>query len=216
MRTRSSSILKNLSCAVLAGGESSRFGSYKALAPLNGKPLIVHVVSRLKTLMEDILISVSNEAQKRVIGQLFREENVKILIDPQLEVHAPLIGFYTCLKHCSTSLIFVVACDMPYVSPIAVRILYREMLSRQVDAIVPMWSNGMIEPLHAIYSSEKALRAAKEAIKRRRLDMRALLEELSAVYYIPVNVLFQEGVSPMTFYNINYPRDLQRLSSLNN
>ena len=46
--------------AVLAGGESRRFGQDKAHAILAGKPLVTHVVETLQALFEDVLI-VTNE-----------------------------------------------------------------------------------------------------------------------------------------------------------
>ena len=44
------------SAAVLAGGESRRFGQDKARALLGGKPLVSHVFETLETLFEDVLI----------------------------------------------------------------------------------------------------------------------------------------------------------------
>jgi molybdopterin-guanine dinucleotide biosynthesis protein A len=42
--------------AVLAGGASSRFGSDKAMASLHGKPLIEHVIFRLRPQVSDLLV----------------------------------------------------------------------------------------------------------------------------------------------------------------
>lgn len=42
--------------AILAGGKSSRFGSDKALAMLNGRPLIDHVASSLSTQCDAIAV----------------------------------------------------------------------------------------------------------------------------------------------------------------
>jgi molybdenum cofactor guanylyltransferase len=42
--------------AILAGGKSSRFGSDKALAVLNGKPLIAHVASALSAQCDAIIV----------------------------------------------------------------------------------------------------------------------------------------------------------------
>ncbi len=42
--------------AVIAGGASSRFGSDKALAPLDGRPLIAHVIDRLRPQADALVV----------------------------------------------------------------------------------------------------------------------------------------------------------------
>jgi len=42
--------------AVLAGGQSRRFGSDKALALLDGQPLIVHVIARLRPQVDALVV----------------------------------------------------------------------------------------------------------------------------------------------------------------
>ena len=42
--------------AILAGGQSSRFGSDKALAVLDGRPLIEHVASSLSAQCEEVVV----------------------------------------------------------------------------------------------------------------------------------------------------------------
>jgi molybdopterin-guanine dinucleotide biosynthesis protein A len=42
--------------ALLAGGRSSRFGSDKALAPWEGRPLIAHVADRLRTICAAVVV----------------------------------------------------------------------------------------------------------------------------------------------------------------
>ncbi len=42
--------------AVLAGGQSRRFGSDKALALLDGRPLIAHVIAALAAQTEAVIV----------------------------------------------------------------------------------------------------------------------------------------------------------------
>lgn len=42
--------------AIIAGGEGRRFGSDKALAPLDGRPLIAHTVDALRPQVHDVVV----------------------------------------------------------------------------------------------------------------------------------------------------------------
>ncbi|HBG60843.1 MAG: hypothetical protein A2Y03_07510 [Omnitrophica WOR_2 bacterium GWF2_38_59] len=54
-----------ISCILLSAGFSSRFGSPKALAKLNGETVIEHIQrSLLNTLIEEIIIVLGNKADK--------------------------------------------------------------------------------------------------------------------------------------------------------
>jgi molybdenum cofactor guanylyltransferase len=49
---------------ILAGGESRRMGAEKALVPLAGRPLIVHVLDRLEPQVERVLISANGDPSR--------------------------------------------------------------------------------------------------------------------------------------------------------
>jgi len=127
--------------AVLAGGESRRFGQDKAHAVLAGKPLVSHVVETLQVLFEDVLI-VTNEPVA------YEHFDVTVVSDI-VRGAGSLGGLLTALVHAKEERCFVVACDMPFLNPT----LIRRMLGRckGLDVVVPS-VQGDLQPLHAIYS----------------------------------------------------------------
>jgi molybdopterin-guanine dinucleotide biosynthesis protein A len=81
-------------------------------------------------------------------------------------------------------------------------------------AVIPRWTNGQIEPLHAVYQTALALEAAKSAVAEGRLDMRGMIERMRGVRYISTLVLQQLDPELRTFFNINTPLDLRKASSM--
>ena len=140
---RMSDAKEEIACsgAVLAGGESRRFGQDKAHAILAGKPLVSHVIETLQVLFEDVLI-VTNEPVA------YEHLDVTVVSDI-VKGAGSLGGLLTALVHAKEERCFVVACDMPFLNPA----LIRRMLGRckGLDVVVPS-IQGDLQPLHAIYS----------------------------------------------------------------
>lgn len=92
--------------AVLAGGQSRRFGSDKALAPLGGKPLIEHVIAALAKQTDAVI----------VCGREW-EDWVPDRPGPEL---GPLGGINAAL-HCAAArgfdAVLTVPCDAPLLPP---------------------------------------------------------------------------------------------------
>jgi molybdopterin-guanine dinucleotide biosynthesis protein A len=127
--------------AVLAGGESRRFGKDKAHALLGGKPLVSHVFETLKNVFEDVLI---------VTNQPVHYEPFDVTVVSDIVQGAgSLGGLLTALVHAEAERCFVVACDMPFLNVAVIRRLLEKC--RDHDVVVPVL-RGELQPLHAIYS----------------------------------------------------------------
>lgn len=74
---------------ILAGGRSSRMGAEKALLPLNGRPLLAHVVGVLRPQCSDILINANSDPAR------FDAFDLPVLPDPIPGLQGPLAGLLT-------------------------------------------------------------------------------------------------------------------------
>jgi molybdenum cofactor guanylyltransferase len=126
---------------VLAGGQSRRMGQDKALLPLEGRPLLEHVVDRLRPLFPEILVSAGQTDREPLPG-------VRVIPD-EAPGHGPLMGIASALAASSHALNFVVACDMPEIDERLVRRLLAA--ARGHDGAVPLDREGRFEPLFAVY-----------------------------------------------------------------
>jgi len=94
--------------AIIAGGRSRRFGSDKALAPIDGRPMIEHVVAALLPWVDDLAIC----------GRTYGED--RCLPDYPKEDLGPLGGFNAALHYAAANgfgAVITVPCDTPRVSP---------------------------------------------------------------------------------------------------
>lgn len=129
------------SAVVLAGGESSRMGRDKSLLPVNGRPLIAHIVDQLRPLFTDLRISTNDPGKYGFLG-------VETVAD-ETSGQGPLMGILSSLEAARNDLVLVTACDIPEVNTGVIRIMLREATG--FDAVVPLSGNGRAEPLFALY-----------------------------------------------------------------
>jgi molybdopterin-guanine dinucleotide biosynthesis protein A len=196
---------------VLAGGESSRFGSSKALAVLAGKPLVYHVTQRLAKVVDEILVIIGYGESKAAYEAVL-PSSVSVMNDER-EAKTPLIGFVTGLGAASSNYALVSACDIPFVNEEVVELLFQR--ASDVDAAIPRWRNGDIEPLEAVYKTASTLKAARAALVPSGLRLREMIRKLAQVEYVSV----EDDIAPVdpnlrTFFNVNTKEDMASAEKL--
>ena len=189
---------------ILAGGLNKRLGRNKALLVINGQTMIERVINRLVPLTDEFLVVTGSETpelpvsgQAEIVADLFPGSG-------------PLGGIYSGLRASGTLLNIVVACDMPFLN---IDLLEQMLaLSPGFDAVVPRLENGMVEPLHAVYSSS-CLGKMKELLENKQLGVAPFLEQVSVRYIEPVE---SRKTDPelLSFFNINFPADYERAKDL--
>jgi len=81
-----------IAATILAGGHSRRMGQPKALLPLEGKPLVEHLIHTLKRDVSQVFVSGCPEPG------LYRHLSVPVVTDVIVDA-GPLAGLYTALRH---------------------------------------------------------------------------------------------------------------------
>lgn len=184
---------------ILAGGESKRMGSNKALLKVDGKRMIEAVYHRMAVLFDEIIL-VTNYPEIydfipcRKIADIF----------PGM---GPLGGIHAALKACETPRIFVSACDMPTMNPVLVRKLCAE--PGFFDAVVPETSDGL-EPLHSVYA-QSGLDRIEGMLENNERSVLTFLERASTEI-IPLNTIARIDPGFSSFRNINTPAEYQQLA----
>lgn len=191
---------------VLAGGGSERFGDRpKATARLDGRPLVGRVVTRLA--------SVTDGRPVVAVGDHLKEATVEPAVPGAARYRydvswadGPLAGLAGALPAVDTDAVVLCGCDMPVVSPTAIRWLARER-DGDADAVVPV-VDGARQPLHAVYD-----RAALRAYCRRKPTggrLTALLDSLRVRTVTPADA--PEGVPlARSVTNVNTRTELAAL-----
>ena len=197
------------SAIVLAGGLSNRFGHDKGLLQLAGKPLILHVLDKISTIVDEVLIVVGSIQQAKVYAIL--NLNAKIVID-KYEIQSPLVGAITGFENANGEYSLLLPCDTPFVSSRIASLLLEKCVNR--DAVIPRWPNGYIEPLQAAYRTKSAITAANTALENKKLDMRSMIANLGKVTYISTLTLKQIDRNLMTFFNVNTPEKIRKAEAI--
>lgn len=191
---------QNITGIVLAGGKSSRMGTDKSLLVWKGKTLIEHAIDKLKPLCSKVVISSSNPVYSFTGCETWPDEPA---------IQAPIAGIYTCLKQTETGLNIILSCDMPLISEALLRHLLVNSIEK--DVLVPVHTNGMIEPLCGIY--KRIISPAMEfAIANNNLSLNKFIQSYpSPLLLIDKNLPFY---TENLFLNINHPSDFEKLISL--
>ena len=194
------------SAIVLAGGSSKRFGQDKGLLKLADKPLILHILDRVSTVVNEILVVVSSKSQEQAYTH-FLKSKAKIVID-KYETQSPLVGALTGFESARSEYSLLLPCDTPFVSSQISSLLLELCVNN--DAAIPRWPNSYLEPLQAAYCTKSVLTAANKALENKKMNMHSMIAYLKKVRYVSTLVLKQIDPKLMTFFNVNTPKDLRK------
>ncbi len=185
---------------VLAGGQSRRMGTNKAFVEVDGVPMIRRVLHTLTTCCADVLIVTKDP-------RIYTPLGVRVLTD-ESGVQTPLAGVATGLRAAQTPWAFVAACDLPFLSAEAVRLIAR--FAKGYDAAVPHVDDRW-HPLHAVYAT-----AAAQALDGLLASgVKRMITALEALRVRPVTAAELRRADPTlrTLENINTPQEHGRASS---
>ena len=188
--------LADITGVILAGGKSSRFGSNKALAMVDSKPLVQHVADLMSSLFPECLLVTNTPAVYEFLSLPMTHDRYRNM--------GPLAGIHAALLQISTPRAFVVACDMPNLS--RELILYLCNINEQeYDVIIPWLEKGQ-EPLFGIYH-KKSLAVIDSHLQHKDCQIIRALEDLQVRRVSEQEILSITG-DLSCFKNVNRPTDL--------
>jgi len=189
--------IMNITCAILAGGYSTRMGQDKATLEINGKALINYIFDKVKNVFQDIVIVSNNHSA-------FKGINVPVIKDI-VPVRGPMVGIVSALMYSHDPYVFVCACDMPFIHENAIHYMVNKMNGE--DIIVPKIEKGY-EPLHALYS-RSCISHMLTSIERDRLKIAGIFPVLTVKVLNDHTSFYNNGHS--VFTNITTVADLKIL-----
>lgn len=189
------------SAVILAGGRSSRMGTNKALLEVNGKALIAIQVEELSRQFSEVII-VSNQPW------LYANLKATVITD-QYPGLGPLAGIHAGLKAAANEVIFLVPCDMPFISAA----VGTQLLSRLggADGLI-LERDGKLEPLYGLYT-KRCLPVIEEFLRAKRLKVIDFYPRLN-IQTLPAASLHLTCAVETALFNINTPQDFQQAKAL--
>lgn len=222
-----------ISCIILAGGESKRFGEDKPFFNFNGKSFLERALEAATEISGDIVICVRGEdkikdcfAEAKSIAKKRAEAGKRSLIpeiiadDKYCGFKGPLKGIYSSIKILKGKLTLVMECDAPFFNPKAAKELIKKLEAEKVDAVIPMWPDSTVEPLLACYKTKETARIL-EILNHYALNLKEhflftdsvnISRFLSSVYYYNIFDMVKNNpdLKAESFININSKKDLEK------
>jgi len=189
--------LGRIAGVILAGGQSSRMGADKAFVVLAGRPLIGHVLDRLRPQVGKVYVNAREDAER------FRALGCPIILEAEGRGGAgPLAGLSAALRTARADGFDWLAsapCDAPFL-PLDLVARLSARIAEGAPAAVAASSRGL-EPIFALWPTG-AVKQVEAALDAGRASPRSVLAAIGAA-----ETLFEDaGCDP--FANLNAPADL--------
>jgi molybdopterin-guanine dinucleotide biosynthesis protein A len=197
--TRATLLRPGVTGIVLAGGRSSRFGSNKLEALIDGVRVIDRTVAALANVVDDVIVAGTSPGAGPV--------EALVVADPQPS-GGPLVGLRSGLTAASRAVALVVGGDMPLLEPALLRAMVDRLASYPTVASVVLGDGAEVLPLPMAIRVEAAVAAIGEALSGSDRSLRALLARLpsATIPEVEWRVLDPDGD---TLLDIDRPADLE-------
>ncbi|MGM0499375.1 MAG: molybdenum cofactor guanylyltransferase [Bacillota bacterium] len=192
--------MPNINAVLLAGGQSSRFGSDKALISFAGMKLIEYIYNNLDHNFKKVIVVGSKEKYSFLKGAEIKEDIYQNM--------GPLAGIYTGLYFSKSRYNFICGCDMPFLNSEYFNFIKEKIREDpQKEIIVPRYNN-YLEPLAAVYQ-RSLIAKIKAEILADNLKIKSFYNK-SSKKVISEELLKINFNLEKLFFNLNYPKDLDK------
>lgn len=184
--------------AIVAGGQSSRFGSNKALTLIDGRAIVERVLDAVSGLSDDLFLVTNTPEPYQHLG-------LRMVADLKPEGGA-LRGLHTALSSTDRPWVLCLACDMPFVkASLLEHIVALTQTSEAADwgAVAPRHAGGA-EPFCAAYRRAVCLPELERLLAGGRYRLQGLLDRVHVRYVEPPELT---DIDPelVSFINVNTP-----------
>jgi molybdenum cofactor guanylyltransferase len=185
---------------VLAGGQSRRMGTAKAMLPFGPETMLARVVRIVGEVAAPVVVVAANGQALPPLGA-----NTVLVRDSQPDC-GPLEGMAAGLRHLTDlNIVFITGCDTPLLRPAFIRRV-AAMLDQHHDATVPVIDN-LPQPLAGVYRPMvlAEVETMLSAGERRLIDL------LDRIRVQPINAEDLRDSDPelWSLRNLNTPADYQ-------
>lgn len=197
---------------ILAGGQSRRMGTDKALLTIKGQTFLERIAEE----MSGVVNSISVVGSGRPPGEInlrnseLRQTGISVSQVPDVYPNwGALGGVHAALSACASEWALVVACDFPFVT----REFFTQLAERRQDfeAVAPVQSDLIPQPLCSLYKVAPCLERSEQLIKSGERKPIALLQSVRTLWISFDEISDLQGAGDF-FDNINSPEDYDRIA----
>lgn len=190
--------METIAAFILAGGESRRMGTDKSQLMLGGESFLERIAAKLATVTKDVA----------VVGKPARHSTTLRHVPDVYPKWGALGGVHAALASCTADWCLIVACDFPFVT--AELFARLASLRENYEAVVPVQSDGIPQPLCAFYQTSACRERAEHLINSGERKPIALLQSVRT-RWVPFDEIQNLPGAERFFDNINTPEDYDRI-----
>lgn len=192
--------------AILAGGQSRRYGAPKALVTIGGTPIVERVRAALSYVCPDIILIANDQELYAGLGLPMRSD-----VRPGYGVLGGILTALLWAREEGRPGALAVACDMPFLSPGLLRRLLE--LADGADVVAPE-SEGKrgVEPLCAWYGVG-CIPAIEAELDRGDRHIVGFFDDVR-VRRLPLEEVRAFGDPDVLFLNVNTPEERDRAEQI--
>ena len=196
-----------LAAIVLAGGDSSRFGSDKLAASYRGRPLLWHALAAVETVANESILALASDAP---IPALPPAGRAPAIVRDAFPDAGPLVGLLAGLRSTPAAVAVLIGADMPLVRADVLRLLAGRIVADERIAAAALLEGGRLRPLPCALRVEPARVAAERLVAAGERSLRSLLRALGAT---AVDEIEWRALDPdaLSLRDVDTPLDLARL-----
>ena len=181
----------------------------KVLLEIEGKPMLLHIVERLKScrLIDEIIIATSHNAEDDAIAELAKEHSIPVVRGSGDNV---LSRFYKAAKKIRADVIVRITGDNPLLDPAVIDRVIREYLKGGCDcatnSIIRTYPDGLDIEVFSFEALKKAWRNAQSRIEKEHVTPYIK----NSGHFRVKNVTNEKGDLSLNFrWTVDEPRDLE-------
>lgn len=178
-------------------------GPDKAFIRISGKPVIEIILNQLASVFDDLVV-VANASEK------YEHLNVRVIPDIFTGV-GPLGGLHAGLKRAKSKYVFVLACDMPFISLEYIAYMQKTAAKYLPDAVLSCKGNWL-EPFHALYSRD-LIAEIETSINKGSYKVVGVLKQ-RFIIKIAEEKVREYSPDLNIFINLNNKKDLRELYAI--
>jgi len=195
---------------VLAGGLSTRMGKEKALLEIKSKPLINWAYAAATRFADHVYISVHDVRTVERYKPLLPPETT-FITDLYEEPRSPLLALVSSFSSIVEGTIAVTPVDSPYITEAIITKMVRE--AKNFDAVIPIWPDGRLEAIHAVYNKNNILPILKDLWSKGTLEVREIARRSKSTLFLSTEGLAESDSSLLSLLDADTPNELRFLEA---